>query len=139
MSSRHTPIAIVGGGPSGLALGLQLSKRKIPCVVFEKKPGLSTHPKAMGISRRSAEIFRQLGILKALYEPCRHLTEDPEVCLNIFARSFIGEEWGRIPSTERLSPLSPGPFFHCPQTLIEQVILGALEKWHLVVFILIRK
>ncbi len=128
MPSTHTPVAIVGGGPCGLALALQLAQRNIPCVVFEKKPGLSTHPKAMGISRRSAEIFRQLGILDALYEPCRHLSEDPEVCLNIFARSFISEEWGRIPLTEPFSPLSPGPSFHCPQTLTEQVIFEALEK-----------
>jgi putative polyketide hydroxylase len=75
----HTPVAIVGGGPCGLALALQLAQRNISCFVFEKKPGLSTHPKAMGISRRSSEIFRQLGILDTLYEPCRHLNEDPDV------------------------------------------------------------
>ena len=102
--SSHIPIAIAGGGPCGLALALQLAQRKIPCVLFEKKTGLSTHPKAMGISRRSAEIFHQLGILDTLYEPCRHLSEAPGVCLNIFARSFIGEEFGRIPLTEAVSP-----------------------------------
>lgn len=82
----------------------------------------------MGISRRSAEIFRQLGILEALYEPTRHLTDSPDACLNIFARSFTGEEWGRIPLTEPVSPLSPGPSFHCPQTLTEQVLFHALEQ-----------
>ena len=128
MSSTHTSVAIVGGGPCGLALALQFARRNLPCVVFEKKPGLSTHPKAMGISRRSAEIFRQLGILKPLYEPCRHMTEDPEVCLTVFARSFTGEEWGRIPLTESFSPHSPEPAFHCPQTLTERVIYDALEK-----------
>jgi len=128
MPAKHIPVAIVGGGPCGLALALQLAQRKIPCLVFEKKPGLSTHPKAMAISRRSAEIFRQIGILEALYAPCRHLTEDPAVCLNIFARSFIGEEWGRIPLTEPISAFSPGPSFHCPQTLTEQVLFDVLDK-----------
>ncbi|MEI9960279.1 MAG: FAD-dependent monooxygenase [Limisphaerales bacterium] len=124
----HTPIAIIGGGPCGLALALQLAQSKIPFVVFEKKSGLSTHPKAMGISRRSAEIFRQLGVLDALYAPCRHLSENPDVALNIFARSLVGEEWGRIPLTDPVSPLSPGPSFHCPQTLTEKILFDALER-----------
>jgi putative polyketide hydroxylase len=73
MPSNHTQIAIVGAGPCGFAFALQLAERNIPCAVFEKKPGLFTHPKAMGISLRSAEIFRQLGVLHVLYEPCRRL------------------------------------------------------------------
>ena len=117
LNEHSATVAIVGAGPCGLALGLQLVQRGIACVIFEKNPSLSTHPKAMGMSRRSAEIFRQLGVLDALYEPCRHLVEGPDVCFNIFARSLVGEEWGRIPLTEPVSPLSPGPSFHCPQTL----------------------
>jgi 2-polyprenyl-6-methoxyphenol hydroxylase-like FAD-dependent oxidoreductase len=45
----HTPVAIVGGGPCGLTLALQLAQRNIACLVFEKKPGLSTHPKSVCI------------------------------------------------------------------------------------------
>ncbi|MEI9864305.1 MAG: FAD-dependent monooxygenase [Limisphaerales bacterium] len=37
--SCNTPVAIIGGGPCGLALALQLAQRQIPCVVFEKKAG----------------------------------------------------------------------------------------------------
>jgi len=128
MSSPHSTVVIVGGGPCGLATALQLARLRVPCVVFEKKPGLSTHPKAMGISRRSSEIFRKWGILDALFEPCRHLIAGPDASLTIFARSFVGEEWGRIPLTEAVSPLSPGPSFHCPQTLTEQVLFDALER-----------
>lgn len=40
----HTPIAIVGGGPCGLALALQLAHRKIPCVVFERSRGCPRAP-----------------------------------------------------------------------------------------------
>ena len=123
---QEVSVAIVGGGPCGLFLALLLGRRGVRCHVFEKKPGLSTHPKAMGISRRTAEIFRQTGLLDALYEPNRHLTEGPETYLNIFARSFVGEEFGRIPLTESLSPLSPGPAFSCPQPHTEQTLFAVL-------------
>ncbi|MBN8249244.1 MAG: FAD-dependent monooxygenase, partial [Verrucomicrobia bacterium] len=127
MTTDHIPVAIVGGGPCGLGLGLMLTRHGVPCAVFERHTGLSTHPKAMGISRRTSEILQQLGVFDALFQPCRHLIEEPGVCLTIFARSLIGEEWGRIPLTEPVSPLSPGPNFHCPQTLTEQVLHQALE------------
>ena len=51
MSPMHAPVAIVGGGSCGLALGLQLAQRKIPRIVFGKKPGLSMHPKAMALAK----------------------------------------------------------------------------------------
>jgi len=128
MESDHVPVAIVGGGPCGLALGLMLAQRGIPCAVFEQHSGLSSHPKAMGFSRRTSEILKQLGVFDALFQPYRHLTEAPGVCLTIFARSLVGEEWGRIPLTQPVSPLSPGPNFHCPQTFTEHVLHQALEK-----------
>ena len=122
-----TPIAILGGGPCGLAFALMLAQRGIRSVVFEKKAGLSTHPKAMGISRRTAEIFQQLGLFDSLWEKCRHLSTGDDLSLAIWAKSLVGEELGRVPLTEPLSPLSPGPTFHCPQTLTEQTLFDALE------------
>ena len=56
-------VAIVGGGPCGMMTSLLLARAGIRNVVFEKKPGISTHPKAMGVSRRTLELYRQLGLL----------------------------------------------------------------------------
>lgn len=124
----NVPLAILGGGPCGLAFALMLAQRGIRSVVFEKKPGLSTHPKAMGISRRTAEIFQELGLFDSLWEHCRPLSTGDDLSLAIWAKSLVGEELGRVPLTEPLSPLSPGPAFHCPQTLTEKVLFEALEK-----------
>ena len=74
---QKVSVAIVGGGPCGLFLALLLERRGVRCQVFEKKSDLS-HPKAMGISRRTAEIFRQTGLLDALYGPNCHLTGGPD-------------------------------------------------------------
>lgn len=61
-SRRIFPVAIVGGGPVGLASSILLSLCKIPHVLFERYPSTSIHPKACGYNHRTIEIFRQLGI-----------------------------------------------------------------------------
>src|SRR5260370_37741023 len=61
-------VAIVGGGPCGVMMALLLARTGIRCVVFEKRSGISTHPKAMGVSRRTAQLYKQLGLI----EPIRH-------------------------------------------------------------------
>jgi len=78
----------------------------------------------MGITRRTAEIFRELGLLD------RMRTEDfstPETQLIIWAKSLVGEELGRAPRFPTESKLSPCAPFHSPQTHTESVLLAALE------------
>lgn len=37
------PVAIIGGGPVGLATSIALSQHGIPHVLFERHPGTSIH------------------------------------------------------------------------------------------------
>jgi len=122
MSSDES-VAIVGGGPCGLMTALLLARAGIRCVVFEKKPGISTHPKAMGISRRTAEIFRHLGLLENLANGS--LAEGTPY-LAIWSKSLVGEELGRVPVAQVSDEFSPCSKLHCPQTWTERVLLEAL-------------
>ncbi len=119
------PVAIVGGGPCGMMSALLLARAGVRSVVFEKKPGISTHPKAMGVSRRTSEIYRQLGLLDQIEQGS--LAVDGR-WLSIWAKSLVGEEFGRVPIAAAHSELTPCTGWHCPQTWTEHVLLDALAK-----------
>lgn len=103
---------------------LLLARAGVPCVLFEKNSSISTHPKAMGITRRTAEIYRQLGILDAMMEKDFSARD---CALMIWVKSLIGEELGRAEIPELRTPHSPCTPFHCPQTHTEKVLLEALR------------
>jgi 2-polyprenyl-6-methoxyphenol hydroxylase-like FAD-dependent oxidoreductase len=60
------PVIIVGGGPVGLTLSLDLSRRGIRHIVFSDIVGTSLHPKCNLTNARSMEHFRRLGIAQQI-------------------------------------------------------------------------
>ena len=51
------PVAVVGGGPSGLILALELARFGVKCVVIEFDETVSEGSRAACVSRRSIEGF----------------------------------------------------------------------------------
>jgi len=60
MSERR--VLIVGGGPAGLVLAIELGRRGVPCTLLEEKPGPPNFPKANSTTSRTMEHYRRLGI-----------------------------------------------------------------------------
>jgi 2-polyprenyl-6-methoxyphenol hydroxylase-like FAD-dependent oxidoreductase len=56
-----TDIAIVGGGPSGLMLAIELGCRGVRCVVLEEDAAPPAFPKANATSARTMEHYRRRG------------------------------------------------------------------------------
>lgn len=61
-----TEVIIVGGGPVGVALAIDLAQRGIACVVLERRELVGTIPKGQSLMHRSLEHFYFWGCLDEL-------------------------------------------------------------------------
>ncbi|GAB2547512.1 FAD-dependent monooxygenase [Nocardia heshunensis] len=111
-------VLIVGGGPVGLTLSIQLTRMGIDHLVVEARTEPSPHPKARGISARSMEIFRRLGLeaeIRAAGLPAEHVAffrgrtlDDPD-----YVRTLpVSEDAGH----------TPAPGLLCSQDALERVL-----------------
>ncbi|WP_409470073.1 FAD-dependent oxidoreductase [Streptomyces sp. HC307] len=62
----HTDVLIVGAGPTGLALGIDLARRGVPALVVERADRLFPGSRGKGIQPRTMEVFDDLGVVDAI-------------------------------------------------------------------------
>ena len=104
-----TSVLIVGGGPVGLTLAIDLAWRGIDVTIVElRKTGEPPAVKCNQVSARSMEIFRRLGLAKALREA--GLPKDFP-CDVVSATTVTGVELSRvvIPSRSERYTATNGP------------------------------
>ena len=76
--AAETDVLIVGGGPCGLMLAIELGRRGIRCLLVETKPDTAFNPQANATQARTMEHFRRLGFaheVRALGLPPDHPTD----------------------------------------------------------------
>lgn len=68
MQQHHKPpqVLIVGAGPVGLALAIEMGHRGVPCVVIERNDRVGYAPRAKTTNVRTREHFRRWGIADTL-------------------------------------------------------------------------
>src|SRR5215470_9467658 len=87
---ENTPVLIVGGGLVGLSTALFLSWHGIPSLLVERHPGTAIHPRAVGFTPRTMEMFRSVGIEEAIRQA------EPPVTLageTLLVESLMGQEF----------------------------------------------
>ena len=58
----HSDVVIVGAGPTGLTLAIDLGRRGVRCTLIEQKERPAFLPKMERINARSMEIYRRMGL-----------------------------------------------------------------------------
>ncbi|MFO1223527.1 MAG: FAD-dependent oxidoreductase [Burkholderiaceae bacterium] len=64
---RH-PVVVVGAGPVGLALAIDLARQQVPVVLLDNDDRLSTGSRAICFAKRTLEIFDRLGVGNGLVD-----------------------------------------------------------------------
>ena len=59
-----TQVLIIGAGPVGLTLALELGRRGVRCTIVEQKPAPAKLPKMERCNARTMEIYRRMGIVE---------------------------------------------------------------------------
>ena len=130
MPSDRTDVLIVGGGPVGLALSIDLAWRGIAHVLVDRDPreARRDHPRMDQVGVRSMEHFRRLGVVGAIEAAGfpRDLPRDVVFCTGV-----IGHELAREPfaadAFRAPPPVSPQKHELCPQNIFDPALQRLAE------------
>lgn len=133
------PVLIVGAGPVGLGLALDLSWRGIPCTILEQRDGSISTPKLGAVGVRTIEFCRRWGIAQRV----RETPFNPDYRLDmVFCTSMTGHFLARheYPSLRDDAPPdeSPEKKWRCPQLWFDPLLTRCateypsldLRYWH---------
>ena len=59
-------VLVVGAGPVGLTLAIDLARRGVTCRILEQSPTYQIGTRGRGISLRSQQVFEDLGVLEEI-------------------------------------------------------------------------
>jgi 2-polyprenyl-6-methoxyphenol hydroxylase-like FAD-dependent oxidoreductase len=122
----ETKILIVGAGPVGLGMAIELGNRGIDCVVVDRGDGTIEHPRTGLVAIRTMEAFRQWGIA-ADVRACG-FPEDYDLSM-VFCTSLNGLVLDReaYPSMRDAPtpPETPEKKQRCPQLWLQPIMARA--------------
>lgn len=134
---RRSRVLIVGGGPAGLVLAIELGRRGVACTLFEQNSAPPTFPKANSTTSRTMEHFRRLGIADEIRT--LGLPDDYPPDISYHTR-FAEHELARLRWPSRREALAnrhnpdprwptPEPMHRAQQMLIEPVLRRHAQRW----------
>ncbi len=130
----ETPIIIVGGGPVGMNLALDLARYGVPTMLVNQPETTPRHPQGNSHNARTMEHYRRIGIadkIRGVGLPMDHSGDA------IIVTRINGYELCRIKiptQRERLTPgstdldLGPEPLQRASQMFVERILKSELDR-----------
>jgi len=123
-------VLIVGAGPVGLALAIELGLRGIEVVIVEERARAGAQPRAKTTNVRSMTHMRRWGIAEALRDAAPLPRDYPTDV--VFATTLFGHQLALIPDAfagaKRRDPRFPEPAQWVPQYTVEEVLRERLRS-----------
>ena len=130
----ETPVLIVGGGPVGMNLTLDLAWRGVPCMLVNQDETTPNHPQGNTHNARTMEHYRRIGIANEI----RKVGLPPDHCGDAIIVTRINSyELCRIkiPSLrKRMTPgskdleIGPEPLHRASQMYVEKILKSELDN-----------
>jgi len=117
-----TPVLVVGAGPTGLMLALQLVSRGVRPIIIDRHAGPARETRALGVQARTLEIYAQSGVIDRALELGARATG-----ANMWAE---GRKMARLPLGDIGKGLSPYPYLLILGQDDNERILGEALRRH---------
>jgi 2-polyprenyl-6-methoxyphenol hydroxylase-like FAD-dependent oxidoreductase len=119
--TKRFQVIIVGGGPVGVALAVELGLRGISCAVIERRTGLPNIPKGQNLTPRTLEHFYFWGIVDEL-RAARIMPKGYPISGITTYGTLMSEYWYATPQRELVRKFYFEDVERLPQYLTEKVL-----------------
>jgi 4-hydroxyisophthalate hydroxylase len=120
-------VVIVGGGPVGVALAVELGQRGVSCLVVERHPEVGTIPKGQNLTQRTLEHFYFWGCVDRL-RAARLLPPGYPIGGVTSYRSLFSPYWYAPAGLEQIRSYYFQENERLPQYLTEEVLRARLDE-----------
>ena len=125
--AKHYQVIIVGGGPVGVGLAVDLARRGVSCAVVERRTSLSAIPKGQGLSQRTMEHFWFWGLADEL-RAARAMPTGHAIGQVTVYESLLSDYWHAAPARELVQDYYFQTNERLPQYRTEEVLRRRLAQ-----------
>src|SRR5919199_554665 len=120
-------VVVVGGGPVGVALAIDLAARGVSCALVERRTTLSRIPKGQNLTQRTMEHFRSWGLAGQL-RAARTMPAGHPIGTVVAYGDLSSEFWHAPPGREQVAEYFVERNERLPQYRTEEVLRARMAE-----------